>query len=140
VSQLIVRQLFESRLKAAAELRDLPVKYQNEHFTPPNKETPEDNVYVAAYQLPADTRSDDLAGEIQTFSGVYQFSVVSPKNVGNAVAGELVAWLSNLFPNNLLLTAAGGLEVQIITPLSESTAIDGDADYTIPTTFRYRTN
>lgn len=138
MSQIIIRQLYESRLKTAAELRDLPVKYQNLHFDPPNKERPDDNVYLAAYQLPAVTRADDLAGEMTTYSGVYQFSVVTPRNVGTSMAGEIIAWLTGLFPNNLQLQHDGGLVVQIISPLSEAVAIEGDTDYTVSTSFRYR--
>ena len=138
MSQLLIRQIIETRLAAAAALRDVAVKYQNMHFDPPNRERPEDNVYVAAYQLPAETRADDLAGEMTTYSGVYQFSVVSPRDVGTKLVGELVAWLSALFPNNLQLQHDSGLELQIISPLSEAVAIEGDTDYTISTSFRYR--
>lgn len=142
MTDVIIRRLYETRLKAAAASRpdlfvaEKPIQFENENFTPPDYPRTEDNAYLRAFLLPAET-TVSFGGDITTYRGVFQVSVVLPKNGGNALAQTYTDWLYQLFPVNLVLTESD-FSVQIMTPLVIGPGIPGDTAYTVPTSFAYR--
>lgn len=142
MSDAIIRQLYETRLKTAVAARgdlfvsEKAIQFENEDFDPPNNQRAEDNIYLRSFLLPAE-KSVSYGGDITTYRGVFQVSVVLPKNLGNALAQTITDWLDDLFPVNLILTD-GAFSVQIMTPLVVGPGIPGDTAYTVPTSFAYR--
>lgn len=142
MSDAIIRQLYESRLQVAVAARgdlfpnEKSIQFENEDFDPPNNARGEDNVYLRAFLLPAE-KTTSYGGDITTFRGVFQVSVVLPKNVGNALAKTITDWLDELFPVNLVLSE-GVVSVQSMTPLVAGPGIPSDTAYTVPTSFAYR--
>lgn len=143
MSDAIIRSLYETRLKVAVAARgdlfpnERSIKFENDaDFTPPNNERAEDNVYLLAYLLPGE-RTTSYSGDITTYRGVFQVSIVLPKDVGNALAETIKDWLATIFPVNLYLTE-GTFSVQSMTPLVPGPGIPGDTTYTVPTSFAYR--
>ncbi|MGI4847553.1 MAG: phage tail terminator-like protein [Janthinobacterium lividum] len=133
MSKAIIRELFEARLTAWAAARTpaLRIAYENNSFNPITGE-----VYLRAFVLPGTTFSDDLAGSHRGYVGLYQVSIVVPRNSGNRVSGQIERELDELFPVNLRLT--GGLTLQILTPMSGSTAMDDEDTTTIAVRCQYR--
>lgn len=129
-----IRALYEGRLKtwAGARAPALRVAYQNAPFTPVTGET-----YLKAILLPADTSSDDLAGALRTYRGVFQVSVVAPISTGPGAAETIADELAVLFVHNARLTASG-FTVQQITPATQAAALPDDSTYTVPVSFQYR--
>jgi len=129
-----IRALYEGRLAtwAAARVPALKVAYQNAPFTPVTGET-----YLKAILLPADTSSDDLAGALRTYRGVFQVSVVSPINTGPGAAETIGDELAALFTMNQRLTATG-FTVQQITPATQAAALPDEKNYIVPVSFEYR--
>lgn len=101
-------------------------------FTPPTNGT-----YLAAFLLPANTTSPDLAGAIRTYRGVYQVSICAPLNAGPGAAEGIAVELTTLFPNNTRI-AVTGLTLQTITPVTCAKGAPGGTDYCIPISFQYR--
>ncbi|HEY0684763.1 MAG TPA: phage tail terminator-like protein [Steroidobacter sp.] len=137
MSQIRCRQLIESRLAQWAELNDIKVGYQKQTFTPPPIDKTDQYRHIRCFQLPARTGTEDLEGTHKVYRGVFAINVITPKGRGPAEAGAIVAQLEDLFPTNLLLTAADGFECNIVSPLTESAVIEGDVDDTTPTSFEY---
>ena len=129
-----VRAILEGRLAtwAAGQSPALRVAFENVPFTPASGET-----YLAAYTLPADTRSQDLKGDHRAYVGVFQVSVVAPKGAGSGGALAIANNLNSLFPVNGRYTASG-FTVQVMSPASAAQGIPSDNSYTVPVSFRYR--
>lgn len=131
MSQSIIRQLLESRLKTWADAEPIQVAWENVNFDPPSAS------YLKAYVIPAPTTSDDLKGDHRNYTGVFQVSVVGMKG-NSAIPVEAIAEdIAALYPVNLQLTS-GGVTVQIITPMSIAQAIQEPDRYTIPVSCTYR--
>lgn len=131
MSQRLIRQLYEQRLATWAAGKPLPVAWQNVALTPPA------GTYLRAFLLPADTDSQDMAGDHRAYTGVFQVSIVTPNGQGSGAAEELAEELAALFPMALRLTS-GAFAVQIIAPTSIGQQIPGDTHLTLPVWFRYR--
>lgn len=129
-----IRALYEGRLKTWAAGRSTPLRvaYQNVPFTPVTGE-----IYLKATLLPADTASDDLAGALRTYLGVFQVSVVAPINAGPGAAETIGDELAALFTMNQRLTATG-FTVQQITPATQAAALPDEKNYIVPVSFEYR--
>lgn len=129
-----IRSLLEKRLKdwAAARSPVLRVAYQDVPFEPQSGET-----YLRCFVLPATTGSEDLEGVHRRYEGVWQVSVVKPKNGGLGAALGIEDELAALFPNNLKLSASG-FDLYIRSPMSSATAITDDLNTTLPISCRYR--
>lgn len=140
MSDDIIKRIYEARVKAYADPLGLRVQYENEPFDPPNAERPEDNVYLRCFVLPARTTSDDLAGDHRGYRGVVQIDIVIPVGVGTALATTIKQSLHDLFSMNLPLTDTTGLEVQIVTPLTQGRGLPNATEYTIPMSFAYRSD
>lgn len=132
MSHLIIRRLLETRLSAWAKAKPIPVAYQNVKFTPPAT-----GVYLRAFTIPAVTDSTDLPGKNRQYIGLFQVSIVIPADGGTGAGEQLVGELASLFPLFDTLTQ-GDLKVRIMTPIDQGPEIQGDTDYTVPTSFRYR--
>lgn len=132
MSHLIIRRLLESRLAVWAESKSLPVAYQNMSFTPPAS-----GIYLRTFTLPAVTDSTDLPGKNRQYIGLFQVSIVVPADEGVGGGEELIGELASLFPLFETLTQ-DDLKVKIMTPVDQGPEIQGDTDYTVPTSFRYR--
>lgn len=135
MSQLIIRQLYEARLKAWAAARSpaLLVGYEN---SPAPVTT---GTFLRAFQLPAETDSADLAGAHRAYSGIFQVNVVSPINGGAGVANGIANEIAAQFTLNLRLTS-GAVIVQIIKPSSVAQGLQDDTRYIVPVSFRYRSD
>lgn len=132
MSHRTIRRLYEGRLAAWADSMGYPVAYQNSQFMPESGK-----LYLRAFLLPADTGSDDLAGEHRRFQGLFQVNVVTPAGEGSGEAETIVLQLADLFPVNMLLTD-GDFSVQITTPVAQGPEIQGATEYTTPASFSYR--
>lgn len=129
-----IRGLYEGRLATWAAGRSTPlqVAYQNRPFTPVTG-----TLYLKAILLPADTASDDLAGALRTYRGVFQVSVMAPINAGPGLAETIGDELVALFVMNARLTASG-FTVQQITPATQAAALQDEKNYIVPVSFEYR--
>ncbi|RJG10915.1 hypothetical protein D3879_14640 [Pseudomonas cavernicola] len=134
MSNKLIRQLFETRLKnwAAARNPVLRVAYQDVAFIPLTSET-----YLRCFLLPANTSSDDLQGVHKAYRGVWQVSIVKPAGGGLVAAGGIEDELAALFPNNLELVS-GAFKAYVRTPMSAATAIVEPLNTTIPVSCSYR--
>jgi len=128
------RAAYEGRLKAwaAAHSPVLSVAYENAPFTPVAGET-----YLRANLLPAATDSATLDGAHRAYIGVFQVLVVAPLNTGPGAAETIADELAAHFVNNARLTVSG-LAVQQFSPAAVALAIQTDAAYIVPVSWRYR--
>lgn len=133
----IIQRLYQERLKAFADAQGFPLQLPNTTFTPPSNVEPRDNTFLRAFYLPATTTSTDLAGESNVYRGIFQIDVVTAKGIGDAAGDAIALPLFDLFPNNLVLTALDGFEVQQITPLRQRPRLTGDTTYVLPLDFGY---
>ncbi|MBX9754536.1 MAG: DUF4128 domain-containing protein [Pseudomonadaceae bacterium] len=135
MSTTIVRSALEGRLKvwAAARVPALPVAWQNAPFDPPA----DGGVYLRAFTMPATTDSEDLAGVMRAYTGVFQISIVAAAGSGTTLSNAIADELAALFPNNLPLIKSG-LSVYVRTPCSTSASIADDTTSTTPVSFSYR--
>lgn len=133
MSQKRVRAAYEGRLAtwAAAHIPPLQVAYENTPFDAPAV------LYLRANLLPATTTSDDLAGALTTYRGVFQINVVAPINAGPGAALTVADQLAALFLVNARLTVSG-MTVQQVTPCSIAPALQSDTSYIVPVSFQYR--
>lgn len=134
MSQKKVRAIYEGRLAtwAAGRSPALRVAYENVPFTPTTGET-----YLRAHQIPAATRSPDLAGTLRTWLGIMQVDIVTPINSGSGAAYGIADELGALFVLNARLTASG-LTVQQVEPVSIGPAQQDESTFYVPASFTYR--
>lgn len=130
MSQALIREILESRLKTWADTNGHAVAWEN-------AESPASPPFLRCFLLPAPTQSEDLKGDHRLYTGIFQVSVVRVRNE-TAYKGEIIAAeLEALFPKNLRITH-DGLTVQVWTPVTAARAIQEDDRYTIPVSFQYR--
>lgn len=132
MSHLIIRRLLETRIAAWANTKTLAVAYQNVSFTKPAS-----GIYLRTFTIPAVTDSNDLTGRNRQYIGLFQVSIVIPADAGTGAGEELIGELATLFPLFDTLSQ-GDLKVKIMTPIDQGPELQGDTDYTVPTSFRYR--
>ncbi len=132
MSQQDVRALLESRLSAFAADNGLTVKWENVKFTPPA----DGSAYLRSDLLPAQGRSEDLAGTLRTWLGVYQITIAIPAGAGPAVAETLLKQLDSTFPCGMLLQ--GSISVLIASPVSAGNGFTDEAYHLVPASFQYR--
>ncbi|SEE13945.1 phage tail terminator-like protein [Pseudomonas coleopterorum] len=131
-----IRKIYEARLQAwaAARVPALRIAYQGDKFEPQAGET-----YLAAFTLPASVDSQDLQGAHRLYLGIFQVSIVTPAGKGAGSAEAIADELAALFPLNLRLTR-DGMTVMVYTPVEPGPGISEDATYTVPVSFRYRSD
>lgn len=133
MSKRQIRAAFESRLKSWARAQSpvLQVAWQNVSFTPTTYP------YLRAFIAPADTDSQDLAGDHRLYTGLFQVSVIGETGKGAAQVERIAESLAGLFPLNLRIPVADG-EVLVYTPMSEGPAMPDGGTFTLPVWCRYR--
>ena len=135
MSQSRIRKILETRLAtwAAARVPPLPVLWENVRVA-----VEPVGPHLRAYVLPAPTLSPYLAGEARTFIGIFQVSIFTPAGTGPKRGEDIAAALDALFPCNDVFTDAGGLAVQVMTPVSASPAMQDDDFSMVAASFRYQ--
>lgn len=135
MSDLKIRQLFESRLAAwaAARLPALPIAYEDKAFTAPAN----GGTHLKAFLMPGTSDSEDLEGKHTSYRGLFQVSVVTKAGIGRGPAGLIAEELAALFPNNLELSSSG-FSVFIRSPIASAAAIQDDTVSVLPLRFMYR--
>lgn len=136
MSHATIRKIYEARLQAwaAARVPALRIAYQGVKFDPQTGET-----YLAAFTLPASVDSQDLQGAHRLYLGIFQVSIVAPTGKGAGAAEAIADELAALFPLNLRLKREA-MTVMVYTPVEPGPGISEDATYTVPVSFRYRSD
>lgn len=136
MSHATIRKIYEARLQAwaAARVPSLRIAYQGVKFDPQTGET-----YLAAFTLPASVDSQDLQGAHRLYLGIFQVSIVVPAGKGAGAAEAIADELAALFPLNLRLTR-DGMTVMVYTPVEPGPGIPEANTYTVPVSFRYRSD
>jgi len=132
-----VRALIETRLSDWAADNELPVAWENLAFTPPTDATGNPLPYLKFNLLPAQTRSDDLAGQLRAWSGIAQIAIFVPSGSGPRAAEDLVGQLDALYPCQTYI-ASTAIKVLIQTPVTAGNGFNDDAYYAVPAYFQYR--
>ena len=94
--------------------------------------------HLRAYVLPATTLSPYLAGDARTFIGIFQVSIFTLAGAGPKRGEEIAAALDALFPCSEIFKDAGGLAVQVMTPVSASPAMQDEGFSMVAASFRYQ--
>lgn len=137
-----IADLLESRVAVIAASLGLPIAWPNISFDPP------DAPYIRLYVLPAQTVSQDLAGQMRTYQGILQVNIIVPAGSGVTQARGLAQSVADAFPEGLPLVD-GGLVVYINgppqvrqpiqdRPTSAPNGSSGSITYTIPVSMQYR--
>lgn len=126
-----IRNILESRLSAWAQAKPIPMAVQNFAFDPV------DGVFLSFSIIPAETGSEDEEGAHRLYTGIFQVSVVMPKNKGTSEAETIAEELDALFPKNLRLED-DGFVVTIIRPMSAGPLISESDKATLPVYCAYR--
>lgn len=137
MSQNRVRKILETRLAAwaASRVPPLPVLWENVRVvTEPAGE------HLRAYVMPATTLSPYMAGEGRTFIGIFQVSIFTLAGAGPKRGEEIAAALDVLYPCGEIFQDAGGLAVQVMAPVSASTAQQDGAFSMVAASFRYESH
>lgn len=133
MSHQTVQQLFETSLTSWAQVQGIKISYPNVHFQP------DGDAYLRCFTIPALTESNDLAGEHELLSGVFQVSVVVPAGVGTTKAGEVCEGLKQLWPIYSSLQR-DDFKVQIMSKPQRGPLIQGDGEATVPISISYRSD
>lgn len=136
MSQATIRALFETRIKAWADANDYPVAFEEQPFTPP---TDPAQAYLRVFLLPAQTRSDDLAGDHRAYTGLVQIDILTQRDKGPGEGERILKALEALLPVNLELSS-GTFRVYVSTPLSAGPSLPDGARRHVPTSLRYRSD
>ena len=131
MSNLLIRAGFETRLKAWAITKSLPLYFENVPTDPPTA------AYAEAYLLPAPTQSDTLDDLHRRYSGIFQVSLVMPIGVGAGDAAALEAELDALFAPAVPIVQ-GSLVVRVTSPMSAASAVQRPDRYVLPVSCAYR--
>jgi hypothetical protein len=132
MSNVVIREAFESRLTAWAALQvpPLPIAYENRTFSPPLN-----NRYLRAYLIPARTESNYLAKTDRDYEGVFQISIVLPLSAGTKAASTIASALDALYAPSFI---EGSTRVYLTSPMSEAQGIIEDNAYVLPVSCTYR--
>lgn len=134
MSQQTIRKAFETRIAAWAALLTpiLPISYQNKTFAIPN-----DRRYGRCIVLPGRTDFRDLQTKVLEYVGVYQLDLSLSINTGTAEAHILAQSLNSVLPTDSPLVQ-DGMEIWIVSPMSEGPSQDTPNGYLIPISAQYR--
>lgn len=133
MSHQIIQQLFEASLGRWAQGEGLAIAYPNVQFDPAGAS------YLCCFTLPADTASNDLAGEHELLTGVFQVSVVMPAGTGSNDAGRICQGLKQLYPIYGYLER-DAFKVQVMSKPQRGPLIQGDSEATVPISISYRSD
>lgn len=133
MSHQIIQQLFEKGLQQWAQGQGLAVAYPNVQFEPAGA------AYLRCFTLPADTASNDLAGDHELLTGVFQVSVVMQAGAGTGIAGRVCDGLKEHFPIYSYLQR-DAFKVQVMSKPQRGPLIQGDGEATVPISISYRSD
>lgn len=133
MSHQIIQQLFEKGLQLWAQSEGMAIAYPNVQFEPPGA------AYLRCFTLPADTASNDLAGDHELLTGVFQVSVVMQAGAGTDVAGRVCEGLKGQFPIYSYLPR-DAFKVQVMSKPQRGPLIQGDGEATVPISISYRSD
>lgn len=131
MTQKRIRAAFEGKLNTWAQAQNLPVIWQNTAQPIPAGQ------HLRVFLLPAETRIGDLAGKARSYRGLFQITIYALPQTGPSAAETLAPELDTLFPPFVNMTS-GGLNVQVVTPMSAHPAIVDTDWYSVPVDCRYR--
>lgn len=131
MSHQIIQQLFEKGLQQWVQGQGLAIAYPNDQFEPQGA------AYLRCFTLPADTASNDLAGDHELLTGVFQVSVVMQAGAGTDVAGWVCEGLKGQFPIYSYLQR-DAFKVQVMSKPQRGPLIQGDGEATVPISISYR--
>lgn len=131
MSHQIIQQLFEKGLQQWAQGEGLAIACPNVQFEPQGK------TYLRCFTLPADTASNDLAGDHELLTGVFQVSVVMQAGAGTNEAGRVCDGLKGHFPIYSYLQR-DAFKVQVMSKPQRGPLIQGDGEATVPISISYR--
>lgn len=126
-----IAELLEARLGEWADVKGVPVAWDNIPENPP------DTLYLQAYAMPATTTTIDLADKLQVLPGVWQINVVAKAGDGVSEARALADELAAQFPVGLALSD-GVITCYISTPPTVYRGISSNTRYSIPVSMSYR--
>jgi hypothetical protein len=135
VSDLLIRQAFETRLAAwaAAQTPPIPVTFENHKFKPPAGR------YIRCWLLPAPTQSESLDGLHRLRSGIFQVDLCMPNGEGAGAATALAASLDAAFSLTSPMTQ-GSIKVFMLSPMSAAPAMQEPNHYVVPVSGEYRSD
>ena len=131
MSQAVVRKILEREAKSWADGKGYPIVFENDGVTP------ETFPHARCFLLPAPTRALDLAGDIRTFSGVFQVSVIVERGKGLGQAEAILEELAGVYPLFQRFND-NGVTVLIRTPVTAGIPIQESHQLTLPVSFQYR--
>lgn len=135
MSDALVRAAFESRIAAwaAAQVPPIPVSYQNVTFTPPAGR------YARCWVLPVPTQAETFDGLGRLRRGIFQVDLCMPIGAGPGAANTLAASLDVAFPLTGPM-AQGGINIYLLTPLSQASGMQEPDHYVVPVSTEYRSD
>lgn len=133
MTQAIIREAFETRLKTWADARTpaIPVAWENVKFDPPAGR------YCRAFLLPARTQSVALSRVDREYKGIFQVSFYMNIGNGPSTVEGLIASLDAAFAHTF---TQDGLRVWLTAPFSAASAIPEADRYIVPVSAQYRAN
>jgi hypothetical protein len=129
MSQALIRQAFETRLKTWADAQGLGVAWENMVYTPTEGEE-----YVHAFLLPARTKSLFLDGSGRNYVGLFQVNLSMPLGGGAGTAEAMVKSLDEAFATSF---TQGTIRVSLLSPMSAASALPVPDRYVVPVSAEY---
>jgi Bacteriophage related domain of unknown function len=129
-----VQSVIEVTLKTWADADGFAklIEWENVDFTPPNNAA-----YLQFHFMPAQTRSADLQGVINTYLGVVQINVVGLPGPGRGPTSVIASQIECLFPAAKQMTD-GTITVVVVSPAASGRSVPDNGRFTIPVSFTYR--
>lgn len=137
MSNIIIRQVLESRLQEWAEERTSPLNVVYENVILENENKP--NQYIEVKLIPSKNKSESLDGLHETLAGVFVARVYTKKHYGPANAEQIAQEIKELFPCDLRLVS-GGITIIIDEPVMIKESTPTDRNYIVPVLITYRSD
>lgn len=135
MSNLLIRQCFESLLSALSLLQNPPMHIAFENVISENQ----NSSYVECSLQPSNNTTESLDGAHNCYSGIFQIVVICKKGFGYGEAGLIAEAITNFFKCDSRFEY-GPITVTIIEPPSIMTAVTTDRNYCVPILITYRTD
>lgn len=132
MSNKLVRKVLETTTQAWATANGISVAWENTSFSPPVT-----GAYARSMMLPGETVSRMLSEEHRSRVGIYQITLVMPRNTGPKACEDLIASLDLYFTTATPLVN-GSTKVYITTPMSPGPPNPDSDLYEVPVFCRYR--
>lgn len=132
MTQKIVRKILENAAKSWAAANSINVAWENVTFNPPV-----DGVYARSSMIPGRTMSDMLDGAHRGYIGVYQLTLVAPRNIGPRIVEDLIISMDAYFTTTAPLVD-GSSRVFITSPMSAGPPEPYTDQFVVPVSCTYR--